>query len=319
MIRCLKTHSSLFVLLFFFQISFAQFSDNTMNLADYLSAENITANSLDQGLYYSIDQPGHGAFPQTGDYLMVHYTGKLLDGTVFDASVKSEPFVFQLGYRQVIVGWELGLTKFQVGTKGKLFIPPGLAYGKRGVGKVIPSNAPLIFEIEVLDIMDFEAYDRYMIALEEKERKAFEVHQREQFATDKKLIQQYSLDHKVKTKRTSSGLSYVLTKKGKGDTAQPGDRLRVHYEGRLLDDTIFDSSFDGAPFNFQLGAGKVIPGWEEGLQFFKKGSEGWLMIPSRLAYGPLAIDEDDIHIPANSVLVFKIKVLAIDEATAQKK
>ncbi len=315
----IRPFATLCSILFCIQIITAQPAESFTDLSSYLAHHQIDAQALDQGLYISEEVAGSGALPQAGDYVMVKYRGKLLDGTVFDQSEEDVPFVFQLGYRQVILGWEKGILHFKVGSKGRMFVPPGLAYGKRGVGKVIPPNAALIFEIELLDIMDVAEYDRYMVALEKKEREAFEKHRREQFATDKKLIQQYCIDNKLKTKRTSSGISYVITKKGKGQTANPGDQLKVHYEGRLLNGTLFDSSFGAQPFSFVLGSGKVIPGWEEGLQFFKKGSEGWLLLPSKLAYGPMSIDEDNIQIPANSALVFKIKVLDIDRATVQKK
>ena len=80
----------------------------------------------------------------------------------------------------------------------------------------------------------------------------------------------------------------------------------------LLDGTIFDSTEGKSPFEFTLGLGKTIPGWEEGLPFFKQGSQGYLLIPSQLAYGPRPIIEEDINIPGNSVLIFKIKVVEIE-------
>jgi FKBP-type peptidyl-prolyl cis-trans isomerase len=177
---------------------------------------------------------------------------------------------------------------------------------------VIPPNSDLIFEIEVLEVMDIDAYDRFMEQLEEKERKEFEEHQQKQFVEDKRLINDYAADHKLKVKRTASGLSYVIKKKGKGQNATKGNTLLVHYEGYLLDDSIFDSTYKkNQPFKFKLGKGKTIEGWEEGLQFFKKGSEGWLLIPSKMAYGPRSIEDSEVNIPANSVLVFKIKIVDI--------
>ena len=150
-----------------------------------------------------------------------------------------------------------------------------------------------------------------MKELEVKERQRFEEKKKEQFATDKKIIQNYAVDNKLRTKRLASGVSYVLTKKGKGSTAKPGDFIEVKYKGQLTDGTVFDDSYGkrAEPFKFVLGKGKAIEGWEEGLKNFKKGSEGWLLIPSALAYGPRAIREGKINIPANSVLVFKIKVV----------
>lgn len=96
---------------------------------------------------------GTGAAPKTGDIVVAHYTGWLTDGAKFDSSVdRNEPFEFVLGRGQVIKGWDQGIASMRVGDKVKLTIPPELGYGARGAGGVIPPNAILIFEIELLDV-----------------------------------------------------------------------------------------------------------------------------------------------------------------------
>ena len=90
---------------------------------------------------------GSGSKAELGMRVQVHYTGKLDDGTVFDSSVpRGEPFVFTLGQRQVIQGWEEGILGMLVGETRILTIPPALAYGSSGAGDIIPPNATLIFE-----------------------------------------------------------------------------------------------------------------------------------------------------------------------------
>ena len=85
--------------------------------------------------------------------IQVHYTGKLQDGTKFDSSFdRGEPFSFQIGLRQVIEGWEIGLMGMKVGGKRTLVIPPELAYGERGAGDLIPPNATLTFDVEIVDV-----------------------------------------------------------------------------------------------------------------------------------------------------------------------
>ena len=87
--------------------------------------------------------------------IQVHYTGKLQDGTKFDSSYdRGEPFGFQIGLRQVIEGWETGLMGMKVGGKRTLIIPPELAYGERGAGDLIPPNATLTFDIEIVAVQD---------------------------------------------------------------------------------------------------------------------------------------------------------------------
>ena len=96
---------------------------------------------------------GDGDSPQAGKTVTVHYTGWLTDGTKFDSSVdRGNPFSFQIGQGQVIQGWDEGVMSMKVGGKRKLTIPPEMGYGERGAGGVIPPNATLVFEVELLGV-----------------------------------------------------------------------------------------------------------------------------------------------------------------------
>ena len=109
------------------------------------------------GLKIIDTHPGTGASPQTGQTCVMHSTGWLYDnatkGKKFDSSVdRNEPFAFKIGVGQVIRGWDEGVSTMKVGGKRTLIIPPELGYGARGAGGVIPPNATLIFDVELLDI-----------------------------------------------------------------------------------------------------------------------------------------------------------------------
>lgn len=115
------------------------------------SDNNMQTNT--NGLKIETLKDGTGQEAKNGDRVAVHYTGYLENGTKFDSSIdRGQPFVFTLGAGQVIQGWDLGVLGMKVGEKRKLIIPPDLAYGSSGAGGVIPPNAALIFEVELLAI-----------------------------------------------------------------------------------------------------------------------------------------------------------------------
>ena len=107
----------------------------------------------DSGLLYKIIQKGSGKKAEKGKTVSVHYKGALTDGTEFDSSYKrKQPIDFHLGVGQVISGWDEGIQLLQVGDKARFVIPSHLAYGERGAGGVIPPNATLIFDVELMDV-----------------------------------------------------------------------------------------------------------------------------------------------------------------------
>lgn len=121
-------------------------------LEDYLATNQIDPQKTESGLCYVKIQDGNGEMPKSGDNVKVHYTGKLLDGTVFDSSIeRGEPIEFPLGNGYVIPGWDEGIMMMSKGEKGVLYIPYYLAYGERGAGGVIPPYANLIFEVELVE------------------------------------------------------------------------------------------------------------------------------------------------------------------------
>lgn len=134
---------------------FLSYEDQLMvdtEIIDNFLAENaLTADSTVEGLRYTITTVGNGNFAKNGSTVVVNYTGKLLNGQVFDSNTRGS-FSFALGVGQVIQGWDIGIGLLSEGGKATLYLPSGLAYGTRGAGSSIGPNEVLIFDVELVEI-----------------------------------------------------------------------------------------------------------------------------------------------------------------------
>lgn len=161
----------------------------------------------------------------------------------------------------------------------------------------LPDSTVTVFYLKVDRVFNSSIeYEAYMMELENNKKK-------EEF----NQIEAYLKENNWEAQKTESGLYYIVEEEGTGEYPDQGDKISVHYTGRLLDGTKFDSSLDrDAPFQFRVGNGRVIQGWDEGFMLFKAGGKGKLIIPSYLAYGPRAMGRD---IKPYSILVFDIEFI----------
>ncbi len=237
-------------------------------------APEAVERTTESGLAYTIHRQGDGPGPEKGDLVIVHYTGMLADGTVFDSSYdREEPVSFRLSSGQVLPGWEEGILLLREGAKASFIIPPELAYGDMGFGPV-PENETLKFEVELLEVIP---------PAEPLEA--------------------------VRTDRTelAEDLYYFIVEEGDGTELEEDMQVSLHYTGYLDDEaSVFDSSYDREePLSFVLGSGMVLPGWEKALPEFRVGDKIRLWVPYQLAYGEQGRDP----IPAKTNVVFDIEIL----------
>jgi FKBP-type peptidyl-prolyl cis-trans isomerase len=285
---------------------------DSLTLDKYIVAQNIKAERTPEGVFFTAHTEGVGKEPQQGDFVKIRYVGKLLSGKVFDESPKNEPFAYRFGTQQVIEGWDIALKRLRVGAKVTIYVPAKLAYGTMGIGTSVPPNTPLMYDIELVDILTPSQYHEHLKGVENAEKRAFMERIAEQLLTDQHAIHEYGQKHKLKLKRTENNdISYIITKKGKGENAKAGNQVTFTYEGKLLNDKVFDATKEGQPMTIKLDEGNTIAGLEEGLTAFAEGSEGYILIPSKFGYGSTPYEEGKVVIAGNSVLIFKISVLSI--------
>ncbi len=230
------------------------------------------------GLKYSVLKAGKadGRTPGPGDKVRVHYSGWLTDGKLFDSSVKrGQPFDFSVG-SGVIQGWSEAAQLMTEGQRIKVTIPPNLGYGERGSPPVIPANATLVFEIELLDIL----------------------------AIAPKLPE----SHADKQKTTASGLKYEVIQEGSGDSPKEEDTWELKYAfwngtGKLID----SSEANGRPFK---GSAKTMrfKFLQEAPALMKVGSKVRFDVPPELLFGAQARGPD---LPANSATVWLLELVQI--------
>ncbi|BDD08629.1 peptidyl-prolyl cis-trans isomerase [Fulvitalea axinellae] len=179
---------------------------------------------------------------------------------------------------------------------------------------------------KVFDQEEFQEFGKEKQAevMEARKRKA-EADAEKQKIEDNEKIEKYLKENNITAKKTESGIHYVITEEGTGENAQANDMVTVHYVGNVLGGDYFDTSREDVakekelyqegrdyskPFQFQLGVGQVIPGWDEGIALLKKGGKATLYLPSGMAYGPRAAGA---KIPANSVLIFEVELVDLQK------
>jgi len=164
----------------------------------------------------------------------------------------------------------------------------------------------LYFTFKLTELMPKAEVDAMMQAQEEQ----YNAYMEQARAAEDSTMQEYIAKNKIKVAPTASGLYFISKKAGNGAQAVAGQRVFVHYTGKLLDGTKFDSSYDrGEPIDFVLGSGQVIPGWDEGIAMMKVGEKAVLLIPSKLAYG----ERGNQVIPPCAPLVFDVELVKVGE------
>ena len=233
-----------------------------------------------KGLKVYDEKVGTGKPAMVGSVLKTHYTGWLLSGRKFGSSKDmGKPLAVVMGAGKMIKGWEVGLEGMREGGVRWFRVSPAMGYGATAYS-MIPSNSTLIFRVELVSSEVDEAVVANMDFFPDTTTLTFE--------------------------NGPEGLRYAVIKQGEGEPAQKGNVAKVHYTGWLTNGYKFDSSRDrGQVFGFTLGAGRVIRGWELGVQGMLPGEKRILVVPPGLGYGARGAGP----IPGGSTLIFAVEYL----------
>ncbi len=265
---------------------------------------------IEAGTDYKIivDAPGD-VYPDYGDHLELHLNAVVDDSVIFDtrSAMNGDPAPLQLQKSPFRGDLLEALKQMTAGDSAqvRLSVDSLVAAGAPSAPWMKPGTGQkLVYNLKVVSVTPK--------ALKEKQELA---DASKQIEIDDKLIQEHLAKNKIKAEKTASGLYYKMSKQGTGELAKAGQKVSVNYTGMLLNGEKFDSNIDPQfqhvePFQFMLGAGNVIKGWDEGIALLKKGGKATLYIPSTLAYGK---NSPSPKIPANSVLVFDVELVDIIE------
>lgn len=251
------------------------------------------------GLYYKQIVKGEGAPLKNGDVIKVRLAYYINDSLLYTTDSLPEA-AYDMVHESPFQGdlYE-GFRLMHVGDSMSFMINADSVFRKQFHAPVIPDfvtpDAYMRWEVKVDEAMTEEAFQQ----MKEAEVAALQQASKDAFAA-------YLAENGVDAQPTESGLIYVCTKPGKGKKPVANQTVKVHYTGRLLDGTVFDSSIErGEPIEFPLGVHQVIPGWDEGIAMMSKGEKGILYIPYDLAYGPRKMGP----ISAYSNLIFEVELV----------
>lgn len=258
-------------------------------------------DKIEDGLYIKYESKAEGAKAATiGSILSMDLKYGTKDSTLMNTADNGMPFKLQVDSGQYVGDIMHAFAKLSEGDSAVIITSANKFFTKT-VGTQLP---PFIDSTEML----------YFTVKLNKVQTEAEAQEEAQAANAKKAmkeqedLQAYIQANNITVEPTESGIYFISEKAGTGKAAEAGKTVKVHYTGMFLDGTKFDSSVDrGEPFEFQLGVGNVIRGWDEGVAMMKEGGKARLIIPSSMAYGP----NDNGPIPGSSTLVFDVELLEV--------
>jgi FKBP-type peptidyl-prolyl cis-trans isomerase FkpA len=273
-------------------------------LASFAQAQKAVkySKSKTTGLSYVMHKSNKGPKLKLDDVVTLNLkysTSK--DSLVFDSWKMGKPIQLKIAKASFKGDLMDGLTLLTVGDSASFLINADSLFTKTfGAPRpaFIDSSSFLSFTVKIISTTTDAALKAEELKLE-----------KENAMKEDEVIAKYIAEKQMTPSKSSSGLMYIISEPGTGEQAQAGKTVKVHYTGRLLDGTKFDSSLDrNEPIEFKLGQGMVIKGWDEGIALLKVGGKALLIIPSNLAYGSRGAGG---VIPPFSPLTFEVELVSV--------
>jgi FKBP-type peptidyl-prolyl cis-trans isomerase len=273
-------------------------------LASFAQAQKAVkySKSKTTGLSYVMHKSNKGPKLKLDDVVTLNLkysTSK--DSLVFDSWKMGKPIQLKIAKASFKGDLMDGLTLLTVGDSASFLINADSLFTKTfGAPRpaFIDSSSFLSFTVKIISTTTDAALKAEELKLE-----------KENAMKEDEVIAKYIAEKQITPSKSSSGLMYIVSEPGTGEQAQAGKTVKVHYTGRLLDGTKFDSSLDrNEPIEFKLGQGMVIKGWDEGIALLKVGGKALLIIPSNLAYGSRGAGG---VIPPFSPLTFEVELVSV--------
>ena len=244
---------------------------------------------------------GKGKFAKAGNIMKVYFTFQTLEGDTLLSFTSGKPYELVFGDMALGQGFYEGLGLVAKGGNGEFVIPSSLAFGSEGFYDAILPYTPFKLDLEVIDIMTSDEYEAEQKVIAEN-AKADET---KRLQGESQKIAKYIKDNNITVQPQSSGLYYIETQTGSGDSVKYGDLVYVHYTIYNIDGKLIESSYDyNMPLPFVYGDNQMIAGIEEAVGYMKVGGKSRIVVPSRLGFGDIEIDD---NLPANTALVIDLE------------
>jgi FKBP-type peptidyl-prolyl cis-trans isomerase len=252
------------------------------------------------GLYYKLIEDNKTVKGKLGDVIKMNLVYMTLRDSVLFSTYEEEmgPVQFTINEPTFHGDPMEGFALLGEGDSALFLMPVDSAYQNQEMPPFAKTGEYIKIRVNVLSLMAKEDFEK-------KKQNEMNTQNEKEFTA----IDSYLVSKGLQAQKTASGLYYIVEKQGEGVKAEAGKMVTVNYTGKLVDGKVFDSSLNPGrtPFDFKLGAGQVIKGWDEGIALFNVGGKGTLIIPSTLGYGSRASQQ----IPANSILIFDIELLDV--------